>query len=200
MKQIKYYFKNLRGYFKTKPILSLFIPFLSLAFFTNVQAQSNHNNYDTLLPKRVVVLKTDSGNVTYLYLDSGRVVKFTSRSFKNALNSNQGEGHKVFTFVEHMPVFPGGEHALHQYLRDHLQYPEEARDSGIEGTVVVQFIVDTDGTIYDVKAVGYPRGGGLEKEAVRLVKNMPKWIPGEQNRKKVKVQYSLPVRFELPQK
>ncbi len=104
---------------------------------------------------------------------------------------------KVFQFVEQMPTFPGGENALMKYLRDHIRYPSVARENGIQGTVVVQFVVNTDGSIVDVKPVGQKKGGGLEDEAVRVVKGMPKWKPGKQNGRSVRVQYSLPIRFKL---
>lgn len=104
---------------------------------------------------------------------------------------------KVFTFVEQMPSFPGGESALMKYLNSHIHYPAVARENGIQGTVVVQFIVGPDGTIRDVKTVGAKKGGGLEEEAIRVVKGMPKWTPGRQNGRAVTVQYNLPVRFVL---
>lgn len=104
---------------------------------------------------------------------------------------------KVFTFVEQMPQFPGGESALMKYLRDHIRYPAVARENGIQGTVVVQFIVAPDGSISDAQAVGAKKGGGLEDEAVRVVKGMPKWTPGRQNGRAVTVRYNLPVRFVL---
>lgn len=104
---------------------------------------------------------------------------------------------KVFTFVEQMPSFPGGESALMKYLNSHIRYPAVARENGIQGTVVVQFIVGPDGSIRDVKTVGAKKGGGLEDEAIRVVKGMPKWTPGRQNGRAVTVQYNLPVRFVL---
>ncbi|MGH2644055.1 MAG: energy transducer TonB, partial [Chitinophagaceae bacterium] len=104
---------------------------------------------------------------------------------------------KVFKFVEQMPSFPGGDGALMKYLTDHIHYPAMARENGIQGTVVVQFIVGPDGTIRDVTTVSKTLGGGLEQEAMRVVKEMPKWIPGKQNGRAVNVQYSLPVRFML---
>jgi protein TonB len=104
---------------------------------------------------------------------------------------------KVFTFVEQMPSFPGGEEALMKYLSSHIRYPAVARENGIQGTVVVQFIVGPDGSISHVTTVGAKKGGGLEDEAIRVVKGMPKWKPGRQNGRAVTVQYSLPVRFVL---
>jgi protein TonB len=107
------------------------------------------------------------------------------------------DANKVFQFVEQMPSFPGGEDALMKYLHDHIRYPAVARENGIQGTVVVQFVVNTDGSIVDVKTVGAKKGGGLEEEAVRVVKGMPKWRAGKQNGRSVRVQYSLPIRFQL---
>ncbi len=108
-----------------------------------------------------------------------------------------GDAHKVFQFVEQMPQFPGGESALMKYLSKHINYPSRARENNIQGVVVVQFVVNTDGTIVDVKPVGKKKGGGLEEEAVRVVKGMPNWTPGKQNGRAVRVQYSLPIRFTL---
>lgn len=102
----------------------------------------------------------------------------------------------VFSFVEQMPQFPGGQHALMNYLAKTIHYPAAARAQGLSGTVVVSFIVGTDGSISDVKSATQ-KGGGLEEEAIRAVKLMPKWIPGKQDGKKVTVQYRLPVRFVL---
>lgn len=105
--------------------------------------------------------------------------------------------HKVFTFVEQMPSFPGGEETLMKYLHDHIHYPTVAREDGIQGTVIVQFIIDPDGHLRNITTVGRWLGGGLEQEAVRVVKTMPDWNAGVQNGQKVAVQYSLPIRFVL---
>lgn len=104
---------------------------------------------------------------------------------------------KIFQFVEQMPEFPGGEKELMKYLSKHINYPSIARENDIQGTVVVQFVVNTDGSIVDVKTVGQKKGGGLEDEAVRVVNGMPKWTAGKQNGSPVRVQFSLPIRFTL---
>ena len=104
---------------------------------------------------------------------------------------------KVFQFVEQMPSFPGGESALMQYLSGHIKYPQKARDQNLQGTVVVQFIVEKNGQISNIQTVGDPIGGKLEEEAKRVVKQMPHWHSGKQNGKPVRVQYSLPIRFIL---
>jgi protein TonB len=104
---------------------------------------------------------------------------------------------EIFTFVEQPPSFPGGEEALNKYLSKNIRYPRVAQENGISGTVFVQFVVDSEGNIKDVKTVGAAKGGGLEEEAVRVVKTMPKWKPGKQNGRQVSVQFNLPIRFTL---
>lgn len=104
---------------------------------------------------------------------------------------------EIFTFVEQPPTFPGGEEALAKYLSNNIRYPPMATENGISGTVFVSFVVDSEGTIKDVKTVGAPKGGGLEEEAIRVVKKMPKWKPGKQNGRQVSVQFNLPIRFTL---
>lgn len=107
------------------------------------------------------------------------------------------DNNEVFTFVEQPPQFPGGEEALARYLTKNLHYPEEAQKAKAGGTTFVQFIVDADGNIRDVKTVGAKKGYGLEDEAIRVVKAMPKWEPGVQNERQVAVQFNLPIRFSL---
>ncbi|MBO9728076.1 MAG: TonB family protein [Chitinophaga sp.] len=103
------------------------------------------------------------------------------------------------TFVEMMPEFPGGEVALGKYLNKSIKYPHVAQENDIQGTVFIQFVVNRDGSITDVKTVGAAKGGGLEEEAKRVVSNMPKWKPGRQNGQNVAVFFNLPIRFVLGQ-
>lgn len=114
-------------------------------------------------------------------------------TFQPSDNNNE-----VFTFVEQPPQFPGGEEAMARYLNKNIRYPEEAQKAKMGGTTFVQFIVNADGTIRDVKTVGAKKGYGLEDEAIRVVKAMPKWKPGKQNEHLVAVQFNLPIRFSLP--
>ncbi len=103
---------------------------------------------------------------------------------------------KIFTVVEDMPEFPGGQEALFKYLGEETKYPSIAKDAGIEGRVYVSFTVNTDGTIQDVKVLRSPHPS-LAKEAKRVVRGMPKWKPGKQRGKPVRVNFKLPVRFTL---
>lgn len=102
----------------------------------------------------------------------------------------------VFDVVEVMPQFPGGQIAMLKYIMENLKYPEQAMKEGIQGRVAVRFIVEKDGSISDVKPIlsVHPL---LNKEAVRVVESMPKWTPGKQNGKPVRVRFNLPVMFKL---
>ena len=103
----------------------------------------------------------------------------------------------VFVIVESMPEFPGGQQALFKYLSENVKYPVIAQENGIQGRVICQFVVNKDGSIVDVEVV---RSGGdpsLDKEAVRVIKSMPKWKPGKQRNQPVRVKFTLPVNFKL---
>lgn len=106
------------------------------------------------------------------------------------------EEQKVFDVVEQMPSFPGDDAALMQYLNSHIKYPAIAEENGVQGRVIVSFVVERDGSITDVKVLK-SADPSLDKEAVRVTKSMPKWIPGKQNGSSVRVKYTLPVTFRL---
>ena len=103
---------------------------------------------------------------------------------------------KVFDIVEQQPLFPGGPAALMKYLSENTKYPVVAQENGVQGRVTVQFVVEKDGSISDVHVL---RGvdPSLDKEAVRVVKSMPRWTPGKQNGITVRVNYRVPVLFRL---
>jgi len=103
---------------------------------------------------------------------------------------------KIFTAVEQNPEFPGGPAEMYKYLAKNIRYPGAASRANIQGRVFLQFVVNTDGSITDVevvKGVGF----GCDEEAVRVVKSMPKWKPGRQQGRAVRVKYTLPVNFQL---
>jgi protein TonB len=103
---------------------------------------------------------------------------------------------KVFDVVEQMPQFKGGDAALMDYLNKNIKYPVIAEENGIQGRVVTTFVVERDGSITDVKVIKSV-DPSLDKEAVRVVKSMPKWNPGKQNGSAVRVKFTLPVTFRL---
>ena len=102
----------------------------------------------------------------------------------------------VYQIVEEMPKFPGGENALMDYVAKNVVYPKEAQEKGISGRVFVGFIVEKDGSVSEVKVLR-GIGGGCDEESIRVVKAMPKWKPGKQNGKPVRVSYQLPIFFKL---
>lgn len=106
------------------------------------------------------------------------------------------EENKVFDVVEQMPAFPGGPAALMQYLSSHVKYPAVAEENGISGRVTIQFVVERDGSVTDVRTMKSV-DPSLDREAERVVKSMPKWIPGKQNGSPVRVKYFVPVVFRL---
>ncbi len=111
-------------------------------------------------------------------------------------DDEEEEEPEIFFIVETMPEFPGGELGLRKYIATHVKYPNIARENGIEGKVYVRFCVTSKGT---VEKVSIARGVDpiLDKEALRVVKALPKWKPGEQRGKKVNVWYTVPINFQL---
>ncbi|HHW81616.1 MAG TPA: energy transducer TonB, partial [Bacteroidales bacterium] len=103
---------------------------------------------------------------------------------------------EIFVVVEQQPEFPGGMSALMKFLGDNIKYPVIAQENGIQGRVITTFVVERDGSITDINVV---RGQdpSLDKEAVRVIKTMPRWKPGQQRGKPVRVRFTLPVQFRL---
>ena len=110
-------------------------------------------------------------------------------------NASNDSSNVIFTICQQMPEFKG---TLNKYLSDEIHYPKVEMDSNITGTVYINFVVEKDGEITGVRVLrGIPRGSGLDKEAVRVVSAMPKWKPGMQNGKPVRVEFNLPIHFQL---
>ena len=106
------------------------------------------------------------------------------------------EEEQVFDMVEQKPQFPGGDAEMMAWLSKNLHYPPIAAENGTQGVVVCQFVVGSDGTIRDVKVMR-SLDPSCDKEAVRAIMSMPKWLPGRQNGKAVAARFTLPVRFKL---
>ena len=103
---------------------------------------------------------------------------------------------EIFQIVEEMPSFPGGDVKLMEYIAKNIKYPQIARESGIQGRVFIGFVVEPDGSISNVKLLR-GIGGGCDEEAMRVIKSLPKWKPGKQRGKAVRVSYQIPVMFKL---
>jgi TonB family protein len=167
----------------------------------------NSNNISPESIESISVLKNESA--TILYGDKGKdgVILITTKKGKiEAENktiddnvsgsiSNQKKD-DVFFIVEEMPEFPGGQEALRAFIKATMQYPEVAKENGIQGKVFVKFVVAKDGSVTDAKIF---RGvdPSLDKEALRIVSNLPKWEPGKKGGEAVKVSYTVPVNFQL---
>ena len=104
--------------------------------------------------------------------------------------------HEVYQIVEQMPQFPNGDEAMMQYIAEQVKYPAEAKKADAQGRVFVGFIVEPDGSLSDFKVLR-GIGHGCDEEALRVVESMPKWKPGMQRGKAVRVQYLVPVNFKL---
>lgn len=108
----------------------------------------------------------------------------------------ESSSENIFSIVEKMPSYPGGQEEMNQFIQENLVYPTAAKNVGIKGRVYVQFVVDKNGNITQEKVIR-GIGGGCDEEALKVIRLMPKWIPGEQNGKEVDVKYTLPITFNL---
>lgn len=111
-------------------------------------------------------------------------------------NPTEDKQERVFDVVEVMPQYPGGIPQMMKFISSNIKYPKDAIKKGMQGAVVVQFVVEPDGSVSNVHVVRsvFP---SLDTEAVRMVKAMPKWSPGMQNGKPVRVRFNVPIRFSL---
>lgn len=121
---------------------------------------------------------------------------FDPQEYDYVVVEPEPEPDEVFMVVEDQPEFPGGTAALLEYLRKNIKYPAICRENNIQGRVIVTFVVNKDGSIVDIE-VAKSVNPSLDKEAIRVISQMPKWKPGSQRGKPVRVKYSVPVNFRL---
>lgn len=134
-------------------------------------------------------------NKSYSYYDEdGTFIEITN--IENVVVEEPGKENDIFQVVETMPEFPGGTEELINWLQKNLKYPAKAAENDVQGRVIVQFVIDQDGSITDPKVIRSV-DPYLDKEAIRVVKAMPKWKPGTQRGKPVRVKFTLPVQFRL---
>lgn len=124
------------------------------------------------------------------------VATLSAQNTDRKSNVKESVSDPSFIVVEQMPEFPGGEEALYQFLGSNLSYPDTAKEQNITGKVIVSFVVEKDGRITNAKVIK-DIGGGCGAEALRVVNKMPRWKPGKQKGKPVRVQFSLPFVFNL---
>ena len=109
----------------------------------------------------------------------------------------QADNMGYYNYTETTPMYPGGQGSLETYVNNNIEYPQEAIDNGVEGTVNVIFTIDENGKVANAKTTGAKLGYGLEEAAIKVVNNMPKWTPGMVKGKSVKAWYTLPLTFRL---
>lgn len=153
------------------------------------------SDLNSIAPKdieSIQVLKNDQAVSTYGERGKNGVVKVVTKHGKKS----EDKMDEAFTVVEEFPEFPGGTGELMKYLAMNMKYPKDAHDNKIQGRVIVNFIISKDGTIKDPKVVHsvYP---SLDKEAIRVVQEMPKWKPGKQRGEAVNVRFTIPISFRL---
>ncbi|MFT7031451.1 MAG: TonB family protein [Marinoscillum sp.] len=151
---------------------------------------SNIEELQDLDPKTIHSMNVDKANKA-IYI----AIKKDGTNFDYLSEKSKQEG-EVFTIVEEQPEFEGGIDAFYQYLGNEIKYPEQAREMGVEGRVYVQFVVETDGSLSEVKSVK-GIGAGCDTEAVRVVQNAPAFKPGSQRGKPVRVRMVMPIAFTL---
>lgn len=104
---------------------------------------------------------------------------------------------EIFVVVESMPEFPGGQQEMMKFLAENIKYPVIAQENNVQGRVICQFVVEKDGKVTDIQVVRSSGDASLDKEAKRVIESMPKWKPGKQRGKAVRVKYTIPVNFRL---
>ena len=114
----------------------------------------------------------------------------------NSFRVYSDEDDEIYQIVDEMPSFPGGEAKLLEYISNNIHYPQAARENGIQGRVFVGFVVETDGSVSNVKLL-QSIGGGCDEEAVRVIKSLPRWKSGKNHGKPVRVSYQIPISFKL---
>jgi protein TonB len=118
-------------------------------------------------------------------------------AFYNCPLLNDEQEEEFFMVVENMPEFPGGLQEMMKYISTTIKYPVIAQENGIQGRTICQFVVEKDGRVADIKVVRSSGDASLDKEAVRVIGIMPRWKPGKQRGRPVRVKYTIPINFRL---
>jgi len=179
-----------RMFVLTKLLLGSLIVGLGLTLPTQVEGQSQITNQQR--KKRTVSSNTPSNKTNQNQTEADVSCYIT-------IPITQEYGEKTFILVEQMPQYPGGEKELRNYISKKLKYPQIAKDNRIQGKVIVRFIVTKTGQIERVEIIR-SLDPFCDKEAIRIVKSLPKFIPGKQEDKNVNVWYTLPINFKLEEK
>lgn len=179
-------------------------------YSSNIRSNNLAHNFSySLLKRRLIMMKKSKHPLRFglgiiFLMITMLVVFFACSSPDNKTEADSEdkistEGEAIYTVVETMPEYPGGMDALIEYLGGNINYPEQAKDEGIEGKVIVNFVIEKDGSVGETKVLS-GIGGGCDEEALRVVSEMPDWSPGMQQGKTVRVSYNLPISFKLDEK
>jgi len=150
--------------------------------------QENINNQKAKFTASIVV--TDTTETTEINQDD------LNRSTNNVTTDEEVLETPIFTVVEEIPYYIGGDEAKIKFLTENIKYPQSAKEKKIQGTIYVTFVIDETGKVTDVRVLR-GIGGGCDEEAIRVVELMPPWKPGKQSGKPVRVQFNMPIRFTL---
>lgn len=156
---------------------------------------------------RTTTVKTDDGDVTLCFAAAWqdgtrqgdadiKLWVIEVDAVEEPVRTVMGQSDEVYQVVEEMPEYPGGMEAMYKFLSENIHYPAKAKEEGIEGRVYVNFVVEADGRLTNIKVL-HGIGGGCDEEAVRVVEAMPKWKPGRNQGKAVRVHFNLPIVFKL---
>ena len=119
------------------------------------------------------------------------------KNIDDAVSVDSEDEETVYVVVETMPEFPGGQQAMMRFIGENIQYPVIAQENGIQGRVICQFVIEKDGKVTDIQVIRSSGHAFLDKEAIRVINSMPKWKPGKERGKPVRVKYTIPVNFRL---
>lgn len=148
-----------------------------------------------ILPVSLTLMVLFSGSFTPKIIAQDSQKSDNAKGQK-AIEEKSIQNEEVFTVVEKMPEYPGGDDARIKFMVENIKYPEQAKKNGIQGVVFVSYVVEKDGKISNIKTIR-GIGGGCDEEAERVISLMPNWKPGIQRGQPVRVQFNLPVRFSL---
>lgn len=165
------------------------------------QTSSKATTQTTTQTKATTIIKTPAQSPVQTTTQSQPAVTATTTNQEATqtstnLNKEVVEDNSIYQIPEVKPQFPGGDSKMNSFLNSNLRYPVKASENGIQGTVYVNFVVEKNGAITNVKAIKFI-GAGCDEEAVRVIRTMPNWISGKQKGKDVRSQYTLPIKFKL---
>jgi len=170
-------------------------------FFSENKARQVEKEMGIVAPLAVIGKAVHNGKQVFI-TNEGKEISLPTGDSSTAQKpqpSGEQSSQKVLTDIDKEPEFPGGQAAFNKFVADNLKYPTIARENGVEGTVVLNFVVEEDGRITNIE-IRRDIGNGCGTEAMRLVRAMPKWVPGQHNGRPVRVMYTLPVLFKLNKK